>query len=61
MLRFELRGSDNNERIGMRRFGNVFLTCRKGAMTGGEMDRTSIAGSMAVQLSMLVYPGVSGQ
>jgi len=57
MLRFELRGSDSDERIEVRRFGNVFLRCRKGAVTGRDMYRTSMTGSIAVQLSMLVYPG----
>ncbi len=60
-LRFELRGSDSDERIEVRRFGNVFLRCRKGAVTGRDMYRTSMTGSMVVQLPMLVYPGVSGQ
>ncbi len=57
MLRFELRGSDSDERIEVRRFGNVFLRCRKGAVTGRDMYRTSMTGSMVVQLPMLVYPG----
>ncbi len=59
MLRFELRGSDSNERIEVRSSANVFLRGKKGAITGRDMYRTSMTGSIAVQLPMLVYPWFS--
>ena len=47
---------ESKERKEVRSSARVFLMCRNGAMAGRQTERTSMAGSTAVQLQMDVYP-----